>query len=221
MKTLSKIAVGMCVIGLSTTAMADASLEFNASTLGFGGQYAHGLSDKWDVTAGFNTFSYDYNTTENHVDYKAELDLNTIALGGRYKPWAGSFFLSAALVVNNNEINLNAQPQNFQFTFNGHTYSTADIGSLALKADFPKIRPMLGLGWQANLFGTGVTLTPQLGVLFSGKPEISRQLTCNVPNSTICQRAEQDIDVEINKVSDALDNFNIYPNLSLGIGYKF
>lgn len=217
---LLSITLGLGCLLSGVASHAESTVTGKVSTLGAGVEYAYALTPKWSFVGGINGASYDYDQTSDGIKYEGKLKLSSFSGGVRYAPWGGAFFLGTGLLINNNEVSLDAQAKNQSFTFNGVTYTTNDLSRVKAKVDFPSVAPSLSLGWQAKLFGSQVSVTPELGVIFQGKPELSTDVTCNL-GQTACDTARANVEVERKKLQKDLDGLEIYPLLSLGIGYSF
>lgn len=212
----------LSVAGLvsSHVSYAESTVTAKVSTLGAGLEYAYEFNPKFSVVGGVNGATYDYDQTSNNVKYEGTLELSSFATGVRYAPWEGAFFLGAGVLFNQNDVNLDAKPNGNSYTFNGTTYTSNDLSLVNAKVKFPDVAPSLSLGWQAKLFGSQVSLTPELGVIFQGKPKLSTRIICNASAST-CNQARANIEKERQKLQKDLDGLSVYPLLSLGIGYSF
>lgn len=221
MKATHKISSLALVLAVFTGhAHAESTVSAKVSTLGFGAEYVYDINPNFSVVGGINRYSLDRKQKTDDAEYKGELTLSTVSGGVRYSPWDIGFFLGTGLYLNNNGVSLKAQPKSQSFTFNGTQYSTSDLGDVKIKVEFPKIAPAVSLGWQAKLFGSDVSVTPEVGILFTGSPKLSTSVKCSA-DATTCGNAESDIEAERKKIQKDLDKFNIYPLLSIGVGYSF
>lgn len=216
----NRFCVAAMLACLGATAHAESTVSAKISTLGLGAEYVYALKPKLSIVGGINGHSYDHNQNTDDVDFEGNLKLSTVFAGVRYLPWEGAFFLGGSLYINNNKVSLKAQPKSNEFKFNGVSYTTNQLGSVKIDADYPTLAPALSLGWQAKLFGSNVTFTPEFGVLFTGAPELDTSVTCKADQAT-CDKAKSDIDVERKKIQKDLDKITVYPLISLGLGYTF
>ena len=120
--------------------------------------------------------------------------------------------------MNNNEVNVLATPAG-SYDIGGTTYSAADVGNMSGKIDFNSLAPYAGMGW-GNALGKdkrwGIVF--DLGVVFQGSPNVD--LTTNgllANNAGFLAKLAQ----EEQELKDELDEFDMYPVVSLGITYKF
>ena len=82
--------------------------------------------------------------------------------------------------------------------------------------------PYAGIGWDTT-FGDddnwGVVF--DLGVVYSGSPELAISAAVNSTNQTIIDQFEEDKNKEITQLQDDLNQFEFWPVLSAGIVYQF
>jgi len=134
-------------------------------------------------------------------------------------PFAGAFRLSTGVIQDDNKFTLNGTPSGGTFTFNGTTYTAAQVGSAAASVNWSKAVPYLGLGW-GNLAGSrGFHFTSDFGVLITGSPNASVTATCNL--SAGCGNLATDVAAEQTKLRNDVHNLSFWPVLRLGVGYAF
>jgi hypothetical protein len=185
------------------------------STLGVGVEAGY----RWDMfalRAGVNYFSMDRNFTAGGIRYQAEGSLQSVGLMADIFPFGGGFFLSGGLRLNGNEAKVRATPAGL-VTIGNTTYTPAQIGQLDGKADFNEVAPYLGLGWRDTVFGSSnVILSVEAGALFQGGARTS--LTCSGP---VCSTIEADLAAERREIERKLDDLEIFPVISVGLGVRF
>lgn len=233
-KNILTLGLSTCVLVTALTTTANANTMANAnsmqgenfgvnlklSTLGAGAEFVYKALPTLDVVGGVHKFGFDYETEENSVQYDGEIDLNSMALSARYHPAENGFFLGAGVAINNNEVNLTAQPSDTgSFEFNGQTYSASQIGSATSKVAFKKMAPQLSIGWQSMNKGLG--FFTELGVMLTGEPELTANVQCgsSVPEAE-CNKIKDDVEKERKDLEEET-NINLWPIVSLGIQYRF
>jgi hypothetical protein len=104
------------------------------------------------------------------------------------------------------------------FEFDGEEYDAADVGTLAGRLAFPRVRPYAGIGWgtPANA-GRSVRLVTDLGVAL-GRP------TFTLRASGAAGDGELAADVAAQQASTQRDvdrYLKLYPVLSTGLSFRF
>lgn len=219
MKNKTLLAV-FIALGLGQTAVAQSSggISPKLSTLGVGLEYQHNISNNWGVSAGFYGYNYGRNEVRNNIRYDAKLKLRHFAVLGHYYPWENGFRFSGGAVLNNSKITGDAINSG-TIDLDGVDYTVADVGSVHAKADFRKVAPYLGVGWDSgDRSNVGLSFSADLGVMFTGKPDVSLTAQCagGCPQFIIDAAAR-----ERNNLQDDLDSFKFYPVLSIGATYRF
>lgn len=194
-----------------------------AGTTGIALQGGMGINDSFGLRLTLNTFSQDKSGTESNVSYDATADLRSGGLFADWYPFQGGFRVSTGLFLNKNEINLTGNPSGGTYDINGTTYQASDLGSLTGKLDYgQKVAPYLGLGWGHLGKKSGLSFMADVGVLFTGEPDVALNGTCNpaLPVMT-CDQLQADIAAEQAQLKDDLGDASFWPVISLGIGYTF
>lgn len=201
----------------------DFGLAIQGGTTGVALQGGMGINDSFGLRLTLNAYSQDKSGTESNVSYDATADLRSGGLFADWYPFQGGFRVSTGLLLNNNEINLTGKPSGGTYDINGTTYQASDLGSLTGKLDYSqKVAPYLGFGWGHLGNKSGFSFMADVGVLFTGKPDVALDGTCNpaLPAMT-CNQLQADIAAEKAQLDDAIGSASIYPVISLGIGYTF
>jgi len=225
---------------------ADVSLGGEVALYGIGLNAKVKLNDYLGVRAGFDKFSkndIEVTTSGDEVDtkYNFDLDLQDILIVGDYHPWKSSFRISGGMMVNANKLDGVITPvlkngQDFEFEFNGHKYTTNEVGSVNTKVDWDPIAPYLGIGYDGSFYkDKGWGFTFDAGVAFSGSANVEYSINYGKslqdnPNDTAIEKEtkaktreeiKKNLDVEKAKLKDDLDDYKILPYISLGVNYKF
>lgn len=205
------------VLLISTSAYANStSVAVKVSTLGLGGEGEVSITDRIGIRAGVNYYTYSFSGTESAISYDFDLNLMSVPIIVDFHPFKGSFRLSGGVFYNGNNFDASA---NYVGTIDigGNTYNMADVGTLTAEIEFNTFAPYLGLGWDTT-FGDdgGLGFSFEAGALFQGKPEANFSFTGPGVAGLLA-----DIESEEQDLQDALDNFTIFPVISVGINYRF
>ena len=206
-----------------------------ASLLGAGVEVATPITFRTHVRVGFNAFSYSRGFSDNGVHYNANLSFRSFEAHFDWFPFAGRFHLSPGLVVyNGNQIKANAAvPAGQQFTLGGASYTSdsADPITGTGKIGFHQVGPTFLMGW-GNLLPRGhqhFSIPFEFGVLYQGSAKTTLHLTGSACDSSreFCHNITADptfqsnVIAQQNKLNNNLSFFEVYPIISLGVGYKF
>jgi len=214
----------LLVIGISAPAKTfaetgDFAAGIKAGTAGFGGEVIVGILDNLNFRTGYNTFSYDGNSTESDIDYDYKLKLNSLPILIDVHPFGGGFRVTSGIFINNNEVTGAAEPTGTTIEVGGTPYNVADVGTLNAKIDFNTTAPYLGIGW-GNAVGKGspLTIMLDLGIMFQGSPKVSLEATGNIASDAAFKES---LDKEISDLKDDIEGIRYYPIISLGLAYRF
>ena len=115
------------------------------------------ISQGVNARVGLNAINYTYNDSTSNVDYKSNLKLNTVDVLADWFPFDNGFRLTTGLVFNANKIIASGRPNSSgNFTVNGITYSSANVGQL----DGKSLLVAVSLNWQ-RVFRRRLTMLMQ------------------------------------------------------------
>jgi len=213
------IAIAIFLFAFSTTGYAQSnSLGLKASTLGLGLEAEKSFLDSIGGRIGVNYFTYSYSGTEDDIEYDFDLNLMSLSALLDWHPFQGSFRISGGAIYNNNDLEANAK-KSATLKIGDSTYTEAQIGTLKGKVDFNDVAPYLGLGLDTS-FGKDKSFgfLFELGAVFQGSPQVDLSADGPIASNATFQ---SNLAKEEEKLQSALDNFEIYPVLAVGLSYRF
>jgi hypothetical protein len=190
-------------------------------TTGLGADFGWELAPTLGARIGVSGGQYNTHVDSGDVRYDSKLKL---ANANFFLDWSplGPFRITAGIIPNNNKIDVTGEPQGGTFTFNGNTYTAAQIGSLTGEVKpGTSAAPYLGIGY-GNVWTRGVNFYFDLGVMFQGSPKATLNLTCG-PAATPgqCAQAQGDVAAEQARLEDNLKKFKYFPVANIGITIGF
>jgi len=225
---LKRIAMGLVVatvLCITGFAQEDGSVKLGVGvkvgTPGAGIEIGMPFTEKIGGRLGFNYFTYDYDTTQEGVDYKADLTLLTVAGLIDWHPTGGSFRVSGGVLYNGNEVTGKGDFSATDSIKIGDNYYTgAEIGKLEAKVDFDDIAPYIGIGWDTS-FGAEKQwgFICDLGLIYHGAPHVDLKSKGGTKSSD--PGFLEDLRKEKKEIEDNIDDFVIYPVATFGLLYRF
>jgi hypothetical protein len=136
----------------------------------------------------------DQTVNEEGIDYTTDAKLNRLGL---FADWfaIGGWRLTGGITFNQMNLNLRAQGNGGVINIGGTNYTTSPDDRLDVKIEFPRTTPYLGLGYGHQ---AGTASGPNLG-----------------------QASQADIDRELEELRDGVGKVRCFPQLSLGLTYRF
>lgn len=189
-------------------------------TLGAGVDLTKRVSNNLNARLGVSGFGFGVDASESDIDYNADLKLfNVTGLADFYPFGGGGLRVTGGLAYQDNRIDATGKPRgNNTFTIGDRTFTSQEVGELKAKASFPNsIAPYLGIGFGNPVRRQGLGFSLDLGVLFSGSPEV--ELRATNPNAN--QQLRTQIENERKQLEDDLNGLSVYPVLSVGVSYGF
>ncbi|MEQ9012463.1 hypothetical protein [Algiphilus sp.] len=238
-----RILFGMGLAALCANASAtDIGVGLRASTLGLGAEVSISMLNGLNLRIPVSGFNYNDDLTEDDIRYDADLELLTVGLLADYHVFGGGFHVTGGVASNGNELKLLASEAtgNERFQVGNQTYVSDPNDPFELRAglDFNAVAPYLGIGWGNAASGQGKFYFKfEAGALFQGSPQASTAASgsaCNTSTETCAltsfdvqsddPRAQQfrvELERERRAIEEEIDEFDIYPVVSLSIGYRF
>ncbi len=197
------------------------SLGPKIGTTGIGLDFTVGINRYLNFRSGFNYGSFTFSRKWSDVDYDLDVDMISLPLLVDLYPMGGHFRLTAGFYIQpNTKADIDATPTKAS-QIGSHTYEPDVIGTLTGKIEVDStFTPYLGIGW-GNTVGRDrqLTFSLDLGVIFQSY-DVS--LTSDGPGMTAkLDVFREDIKKEEEKIQKDLDDFKVFPVLTLGVGYHF
>lgn len=157
----------------------------------------------------------DRTVNEEGIDYTSDAKLNRLGL---FADWfaLGGWRLTGGITFNQMNLNLHAQGNGGVINIGGTNYTTSPDDRLDVKIEFPKTTPYLGLGYGHHPGNGGFGFVFDLGASI-GRATLSA--TASGPN--LGQASQADIDRELEELRNGVGKVRFFPQLSLGLAYRF
>jgi hypothetical protein len=217
----SALAGALLVTGAT---QAQVGITLDAGTTGAGFHVVVPMETYLNGRFGANYFKHDFNKNSNLVDYDVKAKLQTYdILFDWYLREGSPFHLTGGVVYNGNHANVTGRASQLgQFTLNGHTYGTADVGILAGTVDYRKAAPYLGIGWGNALKGNSrLSFNTDIGAFFQGNAKVKLGSYGCVTSKTVCDALVTDIAAERASLQDDIPSFKLYPVVRASLNYRF
>ncbi|MEM9058034.1 MAG: hypothetical protein AAGD86_11180 [Pseudomonadota bacterium] len=196
------------------------AVEFDVSgkisTLGIGVEVSKPLPANFALRAGVNTLNYEYDDTINEIDYESDLKLRSVAGYLDWRPFASPFRLTGGLVYNQNEIT-GVGAADGTYTLDGVTFNAADVGTLSGNVGFDTVAPYVGLGFNVPVAPT-FRISFDAGVLFQGEPQVDLSADGAIASDP---RFIQALEAEERDFQEEVEDFELFPVLSIGLSKRF
>ena len=200
------------------------NIALKIGTLGVGIDFSIPLYDSFNARLNVNGFKYDYDTTQNGVDYTASATLLTAGVLLDYYPMSSNAFrLSAGVYYNGNKAKLNAKVT-APITLGGNTYAVGQIGSLFTETKLNEVAPYIGIGWGNKGEEKGWGFSVDIGAMYHGEPKLDATVTTTLlPTSAPLSSTtlKNNVDTERVKLEDDFKSYRFYPVVMIGVTYSF
>jgi hypothetical protein len=228
----------LCLLMLSSASLTIDAEEYDSnfsfglkgSSLGVGVEISKAYREKLSFRLAYHFLDRSDEFEDGDTTYTGDLELSN---GGLFADWHifdGGFRVTGGLMLNNNEVTLIAKPTAGLSVDIGNTTYDVSGGEVNGKVNFNSFAPYLGMGWGKPVgISSKWAFLFDLGVMFQGTPDIDLRTAgtirvggIDVSTVPALQATLQtELDREIAKIEDDLDDFKLYPVLSLGVSYQF
>ncbi len=228
---IMRMAMGIALLAMLTTSgytqaadfgAADLGAYTSAGTTGLGGGIAATFGAYFGARIGYTSYEYTVDDLEeSDLTFDGKAEIGGIHALLDWHPFGGNFRLSAG-AIENASLSARVQPMAGTYTLNGTSYSADDIGDATGAAEYESISPYAGLGFGRALSRDGrFAFSADLGVVFTGSPEVELNVSCRIQNAMRCAQIQEDAAAEEAQLQDEADQLEYWPVLSLGLSYKF
>lgn len=202
----------------SPTIYAETSFGIGVGTLGGKLQLAQSLTRNTNLRLEYNGANFDTDGETDGVDYDLDLELSSAGLLLDWHAFNNGFRLTFGGLYNDNSINAESSLGNSSFEVGNTVFTAAQVGQLQGNVEFDSFAPYLGLGWGRSVH-KGYSFSLDLGVIMQGSPNVELQSVGGTLSNSSLLLSE--IEVEERELQNDLDDFDLYPVISLGVGYTF
>lgn len=208
----------LCWTGRAGAALEDWAIGAKAGTLGIGGEIVTDIVPDVHIRGSFQWLDFGFDAEFDDIDYDVDVEfLNPMLLLDWY-PFAGGFRISAGVLFNGSDIDLEAtsdEPVEIGDTL----YDPSEFGSVVGESEFDDVAPYVGIGFGNPLSSDGRWgFSADAGVAFIGSPNVNLRITGPFADNAalLADLAEEEEEIE-----DDLDRLRVYPVLSLTLYYRF
>jgi hypothetical protein len=187
-------------------------------TGGIGAGIGYHFNDVLSLRGEIANLTYDDTVTESGIEWEGKLELATKGLYLDYKPFAGTFRLTAGVNLSHHGLAaVTARPDGATLELGG--VETAIGAGESVSADLSyDTRPYLGIGW--GLARDGFTVALDLGVEF-GRPDIRLSASTNPGSPLEAAVGSGLLADEERELRSDLDQLRLFPIIKLSVGYSF
>lgn len=241
-----KLSITICSVTMlmlsSSTAFADSlglGISAKGSTLGPGIELDYRINENFNLRVQANGYNYSDDLNEDGIDYAGEIDLSTTGVLVDWRPFSGTFRATAGIYANGNKLSAIATDNGGDiYEIGDASYRSANNDPFSLDANIElgkSTAGYLGLGW-GNALASGWMFSFELGVLFTGKPDvalaasgsaivseqgISQQFSVTDSSNPLVQELNNNLRLEEANLENDISEFELYPVIALGVGYRF
>ena len=199
------------------SAIADDNLWFGvkAGTLGLGLEATWRPVPYLDLRAGLNKYDYDMSGLQAGVNYNSDLKLDSTYVTANFRVPLNPLRFTIGVFSNGNELSMVSQGATS--TIGGITYLPSEIGTLRTTTSFESTAPYLGFGFDFRAFDkVGINL--DIGFLWQDSPIVTMTSDGTLSGDSGFDAA---LELERQELENDLEDFEVYPVISLGFAVNF
>lgn len=218
MKNASKVLLIASTFILSQQSHADTAFGIGIGTLGGKLQLAQSLTKNTTLRIEYNGADYDTDGETSDVDYDLDLELSSAGLLFDWHLLNNSFRITLGGLYNDNGISAVSSLGNSSFEVGNMNFTAAQVGRLEGDIEFDTFAPYLRIGW-GRAVHKGYSFSVDIGVVMQGDPDANlSSIGGTLSNNALLLN---EIEAEERELQDDLDDFDLYPVISLGVSYTF
>lgn len=209
-------------------AQGQVAIGVKGGTQGVGAELTAGLARQLEARLGINGFQRSEDREAGGIEYDAEADLRTASALLDWHPGGRGFRLTGGLVYNATEVKgLSRVPASGTYPIGDVQVPASLLGRLRGTVEFDPVVPYAGIGWGRPLASGGrVGTSFDLGVFFQGEGDVRLDPVFapgspipNIPGAEALLRLQ--LDKEEREIEEDIEDYTLYPVLSLGLYYRF
>ena len=174
-----------------------------------------------DVDGEDETLTVGDEGSEGDVDAELDFDYGATAVFVDWHVFGNSFHITVGAFQNNGEADLEATLVD-NVVIDGQALAVDDLGPISGEVSLgDSVQPYVGIGW-GRKFDGGLSLSVDVGVALLD-PEVEFNATVNAGGTNGYNQAQLDAilrDME-SDAEDELDDYELWPVLSIGLNYAF
>lgn len=164
--------------------------------------------------------AFDIEVDEDDLEFDGDLTLGALGPLIDYHPWRNGFRASVGVLYAFNQFDGTARCSEAACDLGDANGVVIRGDRVDGDVDYTGLAPYVGLGWGNAVDQDGRwSFSFDIGALFTGNPDVSINCRANTAaNQAACQA---EADNERDELKDELGDFEVYPVVSLGFGYRF
>ena len=209
------------------------ALEAEAGTLGLGGEVATPLTRSFNLRAGAEFLSFNYNFTVDAAQYASNAHLRSAHLAVDFHPLGGGFRISPQLLMFESQFGASVfvpGANTFELGKSNYLSSATDpVHGSATITMGRHVMPALSVGWGNMLsrHSRHWSIPFEVGAAYTGHYTVDLNLSGTAClgyincMSTSSEQVQQSVIQEEAELNETMKHFQIYPIVKTGFGYRF
>ncbi len=192
-------------------------------------EYTKPFSEKLNLRLALTSLPLEADFDEDGIEYEGEWTKNNAGVLLDWRPFSGSFHITAGLYAGGNELKLKASSKDEDLEIGDETYTASDL-TLKSEVTYADTAPYLGIGWGNAAQGGAITMNFDLGILAAGSPSLSYDASGTIedPNNpgliidvSSSPELQEDLEKERIALEEDFEDFEFLPVIHFSIGYRF
>lgn len=194
------------------------AIGISVGTAGVGPEIQYRIHPRIVLRGGYSYLKFGVDDEYDDVEYDADLNTSSFVAAVDVHPFKGSFFLSGGAYIGGKSVDLEARPDS-DVEIGDETFTPAEVGTLRGEAELKTLAPFAGLGFDNTYRGGRIGFKAMAGVMFTGSPEASLSSSGGTLSSDPTLRAA--LREEEQSLEEDIEDYKLYPLLTLGATYRF
>lgn len=172
------------------------------------------------LRGGYNYLEFTVDGEEyDGIVYDGDVEISTVSASVDLHPFQNGFLLAGGVFLGDKSVALDARPDE-PVEIGGEVFQPEEVGILTGQTELADAAPYAGIGWDSALYKDGRwSFNIRAGVMFSGEPTVeltARDGLVSDDPRFLALLEQEELDVE-----EELEDYQFYPVVNLGVGFRF
>jgi hypothetical protein len=164
-----------------------ASIGIGGVDLGYGKRFNNRWGGRVMLNSGIKGDADNVKIHGNRYDAEYKKSPGIGILADLYPIDDSGFRVSGGLYIANHKAEIDGRGSAGSYNFNGHSYTTAQVGRLTGETKYQSVAPYIGIGWDSKPSNSGWRFVSDLGVKYIGKSSSKLDASGAASNATLRQ----------------------------------
>lgn len=197
------------------------AVGLRAGLFGVGFEVSKPILKEWDLRLSGYGFKYGYQEEKQGLHYDFEHTLSATGLLMDWHPFRTPFRFAVGVYSNSSDIEGVVEEAD-SYEIGANQYSATQTGVVSVAADVGSTAPYVGVGWGYGRKEIGLGFLLDAGILIQQSPKVRMSASnLSLLDDVTAEQLRRDLSIESAQLKTALDEFEFYAVVNVGISFAF